>query len=136
MIQRLYKRFKSKIEEFIRAGHFHPHGTRKGAAVRASSGTTLPASLAAIANRGEWTVSMMFDIYLGFAEPGDQYLGRLLAGLDPNKAEFATLPPHFVEGMENEYISEAMNLCFKGIMDKVTDDIMVVVDNDNRGGAE
>ena len=135
MIQRLYKRFKAKIEEFIRAGHFHPHGTRKGAAVRASSGTTLPASLAAIANRGEWTVSMMFDIYLGFAEPGDQYLGRLLAGLDPNKAEFATLPPHFVEGMENEYISEAMNLCFKGIMDKVTDDIMVVVDNDNGGGA-
>ena len=102
--------------------------------MRASSGTTLPASLAAIANRGEWTVSMMFDIYLGFAEPGDQYLGRLLAGLDPNKAEFATLPPHFVEGMENEYISEAMNLCFKGIMDKVTDDIMVVVDNDNGGG--
>ena len=76
----------------------------------------------------------MFDIYLGFAEPGDQYLGRLLAGLDPNKSEFATLPPHFVEGMENEYISEAMNLCFKGIMDKVTDDIMVVVDNDNREG--
>ena len=78
----------------------------------------------------------MFDIYLGFAEPGDQYLGRLLAGLDPNKAEFATLPPHFVEGMENEYISEAMNLCFKGIMDKVTDDIMVVVDNDNGGGQD
>ena len=90
-----YIKHKEEIEEYIRANHFNPDGTRKGAAICASSGTTLPASLAAIANRGEWTVSMMFKIYLGFAEPGDQYLGRLLAGLNPNKATFAVIPPPF-----------------------------------------
>ena len=30
----------------------------------------------------------MFKIYLSFVEPGDQYLGCSLAGLDPNKSEF------------------------------------------------
>ena len=101
----------------MRTGHFNPHGTRKGAAVCASSGTTLPASLAAIANRGEWTISMMFEVYLGFAEPGDQYLGRLLAGLLPNSSEFGVIPPHFICGMENKFVAEAMNTCFRGILD-------------------
>ena len=64
------------IEEYIRAGHFEPHRTRKGA--------TICAALAAIVSRGEWTISMMFEVYLGFTEPGDQYLGQLLAGLLPN----------------------------------------------------
>ena len=86
--------------------------------------------MAAIANRGEWTVSMMFDVYLGFAEPGDQYLGRLLAGLYPNKGSFSCIPPHFTEDMENDDIKEAMELCFKGIMDKIDGDI---VDIDNNG---
>jgi hypothetical protein len=81
----------------------------------------MPASLPAIANRGEWTVSMMFEVYLGFAEPADQYLGRLLAGLEPNRATFACIPPHFVCGMENEFVKEAMNLCFSGIMNQIHD---------------
>ena len=115
-IKALYKNNQGIIEEFVRAGHFNPHGTRKGAAVCASSGTTLPASLAAIANRGEWTISMMFEVYLGFAEPGDQYLGRLLAGLLPNSAEFAVIPPHFICGMDNAFVAEAMNSCFRGII--------------------
>ena len=100
----------------MRAGHFNPHGTRKGAAVCASSGTTISASLAAIANSGEWTIYMMFEVYLGFAEPGDQYLGRLLAGLLPNSADFALIPPHFVRGTENEFVAEATNSCFRGIV--------------------
>ena len=85
----------------MRVGHFNPHGTRKGAVVCASSGTTLPASLAAIANRGEWKISVMFEVYLGFAEPGDQYLGRLLAGLLPYSAGFSVIPPHFICCMDN-----------------------------------
>ena len=117
-ISKMYQEHKEEIEEYVRANHFNPHGTRKGAAVCASSGTTLPASLAAIANRGEWTISMMFEIYLGFAEPGDQYLGRLLAGLLPNSADFAVIPPHFTCGMENEFVNEAMNLCFRGIIER------------------
>ena len=121
-IRKIYNENKETINEFVRAKHFNAHGTRKGAAICASSGTTLPASLAAIANRGEWTISMMFEIYLGFAEPGDQYLGRLLAGLLPNSSTFAALPPHFTCGMENEHVAEAMNSCFIGIIDQVSDE--------------
>ena len=58
---------------------------------------------------------MMFEVYLGFAEPGNQYLGRLLAGLLPNSAEFGCIPPHFICGMENRVINEAMKLCFSSI---------------------
>jgi hypothetical protein len=120
-IKSIYHKNKVVIEGFVRPRHFNPHGTRKGAAIRATSGTTLPASLPAIANRGEWTVSMLFEVYLGFAEPGDQYLGRLLAGLEPNKASFACIPPHFKCGMENRFIKEAMELCFGGIMSQTHD---------------
>ena len=66
-------------------------------------------------------------MYLGFAEPGDQYLGRLLAGLLPNSAEFAVIPPHFLCGMENKYLAEAMNLCFRGIIDNAGRNINGVV---------
>lgn len=120
-VKKLYNKNKQLTEEYVCTGHFNPYGTRKGAAVCASSGTTLPGSLAAIANRGEWTISMMFEVYLGFAEPGDQYLGRLLAGLLPNSAEFGVIPPHFICGMENSCIKEAMNTCFRGIIDDARD---------------
>ena len=101
-----------KVEDFVLPKHFNPHGKGEGAAICAPPGATLPESLASIANRIEWTVSMIIEVYLGFEDPGYQYLGRLLAGLLPNEALFATLPPHFTCGKENQYISEANNLCF------------------------
>ena len=69
-IKDIYKNNKDLIEEFMRAGHFNPHGTGNGAAVCVSSGTTLPVSLAAIANWGERKISMMFEFYLGSVESG------------------------------------------------------------------
>ena len=80
----MYDENRETIEEFVIPKHFNPRGTKKGAVICASSGTTLPAFLAEIENRGEWTVSMMFGVYLGFAEPGDKYIGRLLSGLLSN----------------------------------------------------
>ena len=56
---------------------------------------------------------MMFKVYLGFVEPGDQYMGRLLDVLLPNEALFDALPPNLTCGMENQYISEAINIWFK-----------------------
>ena len=69
-----------------------------------------------IANIGEWKVSIMFDIYFKFAELGDHNLGRLFPRLLTNKESLAALQPHFTWGMENQYISEAMNISFKGII--------------------
>ena len=48
---------------------------------------------------------MMFEVYLGFADPGDQYLGRLLAGLLPNSEDFSVILLHFISGTENEFVA-------------------------------
>jgi hypothetical protein len=56
----------------------------------------------------------ILDIYWHFAEPGDHYLGRCLADIDPNSEDFAILPPHFTVGnpMENARICEAVELMY------------------------
>ena len=82
----------------------------------ASSGNTLPVSLAAIVNRGEWKISMMFEVYLSFSEPGYQYLAQILARLMLNYADFSVIPPQFICGMKNEFLGGAMNSCFKLII--------------------
>ena len=52
----------------------------------------------------------VFDAYFKFLPTGDQYLGRILAGMDPNLASFKTLPPHWnIENpMSNPIIKDAM----------------------------
>ena len=75
--------------------------------------------MASIDNQGEWSLSTVVDMYLDFAEPGDHYFGRLLADLHVNSSPFATIPPHFVEGMDNECINEAMHLCFSSILGRL-----------------
>ena len=81
-----------------------------------TSGTTFPASLVFVASLGEWTQGSIFDIYyLQFAEPGDQYLGRLMVGLAPNSPIFDVLPPG---GTNNEHIQRAMELCCGPIIKK------------------
>jgi hypothetical protein len=57
-------------------------------------------------------------VYWHFSQTGDQYLGRILALLDPNKPEFGTLPPHWkmVDPCSNEDIKEALQLCYGPIL--------------------
>ena len=110
---------KDILPQFIRPDHANSHGTRKGAGVEATSGTTCPPPIPSVAGRGEWSMGNVFDVYWTFAHAGYLYIGRILAGLDPNSANFACIPPHFEEGMENPHISEAMNLCFKNVMKKM-----------------
>jgi hypothetical protein len=105
------------VKEYARPGHANTHGIRKGAATHCTSGTTLGAALVAVARRGEWTQGSVYDIYFQFAEPGDQYLGRIIAGLDPNSPEFDVLPPHFKGGAQNENVKCAMELCFGPIIE-------------------
>jgi len=93
------------------------HGLRKGSATHATSGTTVPPPLPSVARRGEWSQGNIFDIYFLFAEPGDKYLGRCLAGLPPNAVDFAALPPHFIYGMENEDVKQALQIRFGCIID-------------------
>jgi len=63
----------------------------------------------------------VLDLYWHFLEPGDHvYLGQVLAFLQPNTPDFATLPPHFKldEPMSNAVIKEGMLLCFAPILQK------------------
>ena len=109
---------------FIRKGHANAHGVRKGSASYACNGTMCPSSVASIANRGDWSMGAVLDVYWHFSEPGDHFLGRVLAGLDLNKPQFATMPPHFIlEGdlMEDADIKEAMNMMYGPILEKYKD---------------
>ena len=54
--------------------------------------------------------SKVFDIYFNFGTAGDSYLGRVLAGLDPNSDEFGILPPHFKDA--DEVVEEGMKSLF------------------------
>ena len=66
----------------------------------------------------------VLDVYWHFAEPGDHFLGRILACLDPNKTEFATFPPHFIlEGnlMDDEDAKEAMHMIYGPMLEKYQD---------------
>jgi hypothetical protein len=44
-------------------------------------------------NVGDWSLGKVFDIYYVFAEAGDNYYGRTLAGLNANSTFFDVLPP-------------------------------------------
>jgi hypothetical protein len=93
------------------------HGVRKGSATYATSGTTCPPPLPAVVKGGEWSQGSIFDIYLLFAKPYDNYLGRLLVGLDPNSGDFAVLlPPHFDLSPGHPNIQEALEICFGNII--------------------
>ena len=70
--------------------------------------------------RGEWTLGKVLEVYWKYSAIGDTYLGRCLAGFDPDRPGFGTLPPHFnvKDGMNNPVIMEGMRLCFGGIIDR------------------
>ena len=92
------------------------HSARKGSATHLTAGTLNPPPLPSVAHRGEWSQGTVQDIYFNFAQPGDHYIGRMLAGLDPNSTSFRVLPPHFKCGLENEHVQRALNMCFGRIL--------------------
>jgi hypothetical protein len=116
----LFTQYTDQLKQFICVDHANTHGIRKGSGTKASSGTTCPPPVSSIAARGEWSLGRVLDLYWHFAEPGDTFLGRVLAGFDPNGEEFATLPPHWIldDPMSNEKVKEAMNLMFATILQR------------------
>ena len=108
------------VMQYCREGHFHPHGTRKGAATHVTTSTMDPPPLPSILRRGEWFMGKVLDVYWKWSQVGDTYLGRCIAGLDPDSDTFGILPPHFKlaeeKALQNEHIREAMDLCFGPII--------------------
>jgi hypothetical protein len=76
----------------------------------------VPPLIASIANCGDWLLGKVLDWQ--FAETGDAYLGRCLAGLDPNSSDFCVLPPHWnvASPLEDDDIKEDTQLMYANIL--------------------
>jgi len=116
----LTRGWEGAIAQHMKVNKLHPYGLRKGAATHAVSGTTAAPSVPAIARRGEWSMGAVLDCYWHFGSIGDQYLGRILAGLDPNKSSFSILPPHWdlEDPLQNPSVKEAMDVMYGPVLDK------------------
>lgn len=115
-----FKEIFSKVIPDSDSMHIHPnhtnaHGIRKGSAVEVMSGTTCPPPTFSVAHRGGWSLGVVIDIFWLFAEAGDYYCGRILAGLNPNMSSFKVLPPHFTVGSKSIYVDESQQMCFPNI---------------------
>jgi hypothetical protein len=71
------------------------HALRKSSWSHSQNGTTCSPSYAATCLRADHSLGNVKDRYNCGGAAQDQYLGRILAGLDPNLVGFAVLPPHF-----------------------------------------
>lgn len=92
------------------------HSIRKGSATYASSGSTAAPSHTAVRLRAGWVGVGVEDRYLKYEAAGDQYVGRTVAGLPIHSAEFAILPPIFVD---RENVGELVSVCFPNIADRM-----------------
>ena len=85
------------------------HSWRKGAHTYMNSGSTAGPSAAATCIRGGHTMGSVRDIYVLHERAGDNYCGRILAGLPINDAKFAASHPDFVpvvDGMSEAELEE------------------------------
>ena len=86
------------------------HSIQKGAGRYASSGTTAAPGAVSVNNRGGWLLGGVRDVYLLYERAGDQYVGRILSGLDVLSPDFACSAPDFLASIENMTVQEANTL--------------------------
>lgn len=127
---RQYNRFVTGLQRFIednervnrefsqrgiKAEDIAAHSTRKGARSHLTGGTTTGPSTPSILLRGGWALEGMDKHYVRHERAGDQYIGRILAGLDPGSVNFGVLPPHFER---TDDISGSIRACFPKVKDE------------------
>ena len=76
-----------------------------------------PPPIPSVLMRGEWSLGKVLKVYWKHSMIGDTYMGRCLAGFNPDGPGFGVLPPHFRVGTENPLVMEGMKLCFGRIID-------------------
>lgn len=91
------------------------HSIRKGAATFVSSGATCSPPQVATNIRAGWTMGVVQDTYLRYESAGDQYVGRVVAGLPICSAKFSVLPPQFDCCMDE--VDEMRKSCFPHLPD-------------------
>lgn len=72
------------------------HSSRKGPATYSTSGSTGGPSIVSILRRGRWKIGNgTWDRYFKYEAAGDNFAGRVIAGLNLESDRFSILPPHF-----------------------------------------
>jgi hypothetical protein len=140
-LQRVLEKHK---EELLDLGYVPSdigvHSIRKGASTYASSGTTAAPSSVAVNNRGGWALGGARDVYMLYERAGDQYVGRILSGMNVLSPKFGASCPDFIyhgdllgdgssaedateterqQGLLENKASEALMSCF-GNLEKFT----------------
>jgi hypothetical protein len=77
------------------------HSAQKGLCSFAAAGSTVCPPMVSICLQAMWSMGSVKECYLQFEKAGDQYLGRVVSGLDINDVSFAILLPYFECG-DNE----------------------------------
>jgi len=93
-------------EEFllmgIRPGDLGSHSARKGSCSYASAGSTVSPPMVSICLRAMWSMGPVNERYLQYEKAGNQYLGRVVSGLNVNDVSFAISPPYFESGLVDD----------------------------------
>ena len=90
------------------------HSIRKGAATYACGGCTGGPSIVSVCLRCGWSLGNVMERYFRYESAGDQYLGRVMAGLPLNKSDFAVLPAHFSNN-NDPIVKGAIGAVFPGL---------------------
>ncbi|EGZ29151.1 hypothetical protein PHYSODRAFT_474642, partial [Phytophthora sojae] len=91
---------------------------RKGVATFACGGSTGGPSIVSVCLRCGWSMGGVQDRYFRYEAAGDQFLGRVVAGLPVNDSKFAILPPHFRNNSDDE-IKSCLAAMFPGLVDEL-----------------
>ncbi|KAH9133211.1 hypothetical protein AeRB84_020668 [Aphanomyces euteiches] len=87
---------------------------RKGAATFCSSGSTGGPSIVSVCLRCGWSLGNVMERYFCYESAGDQFAGRVVAGLPVNSANFSVLPPHF-PNPDDPVVVEALKVVFPSL---------------------
>ena len=58
----------------------------------------------------------VFEKYFNFGKYSNNYLGRILASLDPNSTSFGDLPPYFKKDMNDDVIKQGMTCIYGDLL--------------------
>ena len=111
---------KNNPEVFVKLGispgNLGSHSARKGACSLASAGTTVSPPMVSICLQAMWSMGSVKERYLQYEKAGDQYLGRVVSGLDVNDVSFAVSPPYFKNDGNGDDVREKVFELLKDYM--------------------
>ena len=98
---------RQELEQFGNISNLGSHSIRKGAASYCASGSTISPPIVSICLRANWSIGGSKERYLKFENAGDQFVGRMVSGLDAFSPLFAISPPFFHQDVNEDDVIKA-----------------------------